>query len=217
MRTIPAQAARYTLRRMSASAERPGKNILLLPGLPHARQELAQRVGYSAVAANWQALGHRVQVHQFGWYRDGLSFENAMDQLSSAVRQSEHPLDVVGISAGGLAAINALGRCAGAVASTVVVASPVNIPPEAQRPFWQQEDIPELMREAYEAAATVLEDAQAISAAITSLYGQQDERILPEWSRRAGIQSDRIPGHSHRTVILGALTVHRDRVFEALA
>ena len=140
-----------------------------------------------------------------------------MNRLGAVIRHSSQPLDVVGVSAGGLAAINALGRFGGAIANTVVVASPVNIPPEAQQPFWQQEDIPELMHTAYDAATDVFERIGAGSAVITSLYGEQDERILPEWSRRSDIQSNQIPGKSHLTTILGALTIYQDQVFEAMS
>jgi pimeloyl-ACP methyl ester carboxylesterase len=188
---------------------------LLLSGLPHRRQERVQGITLKAMGLVWRALGFTVEAHQFGWYHD-QSFDEGMSAVGHALSRSrfrgQKPY-VVGASAGGLAALAALHRYPNSISGVVTIASPIEIPREAQATYWATPRIPNLMYEAYNEVQLLLNDPDLDPTRIVSLYGETDSHVSPDWSQpqNARIRRHEVAGHTHSTIILGAMGINAAR------
>jgi pimeloyl-ACP methyl ester carboxylesterase len=162
---------------------------------------------YQVFARRWQKLGYEVHVISFGWAQKDARLRDKMDAFLArldALGQDE--LYMIGVSAGGPAAINAFAR-RGNVRKVIAVCSPLNTMLSLRNP---------LLAESIEQTRQLLlhfNDEQ--KARILSAFALRDSTVHTTLSRPAGIKTLRIPMVVHPAAIFVALMfyAHRLNVF----
>ncbi len=147
----------------------------------------------------WRALGYETHVHRFGWNGAESELPQQQDQLLARVDALlPGPVLVIGMSAGGTAAVNALSHRPH-IARVVTIASPLRPKDRPTRPL-----LAASIREADGFLTTA--DAET-KQKVRSVHGFYDHRVPVSKSRPEGIRTLRLPTIGHGPTIFMALTV----------
>lgn len=97
-------------------------SLIIIPGLgDHVRR-------YKLVVPIWRLRGYRVHVFSFGWNDEAEDFDGALQRLLRFVDAlPAGRIDIIGASAGGTAAINALAHRASRIGTIITIATPYRV------------------------------------------------------------------------------------------
>lgn len=153
--------------------------LVIIPGLGDRTR------WYALFAAVWWLRGFRPRIFTFGWEVRTEIFEQKFDFLMKYIdRLPGDEVYIIGVSAGGTAAVQALNARPGKVHKVVTVSSPYGIfEPVENRPLLASL---ELLKVLLPGMSTELK------ARILSVHGWRDSRVHPEWSHSEGIATTRI-------------------------
>jgi len=175
------------------------QSLLFIPGL-------GDRIWlYGLAAPLWRTLGYEPHIHRFGWSDGGGTLAQKHAQLLRHVDdlRASGELYVIGVSAGGPAAINLLRDSAG-IRKVVTVASPL-------RP--KDHPTNALLTTSIAEADSFLHTADSgTKAKIASVHGLYDRTVPVSKSQRADLTSVRLLAAGHGVIILLALTLYAGRL-----
>lgn len=173
--------------------------LVIIPGL-------GDRSGwYTLFAAVWWLRGFRPRIFTFGWEVRTEIYEQKFDFLMKYIdRLPSDEVYIIGVSAGGTAAVQALYARPNKVKKVVTISSPYGIyEPVENRPLLSSL---ELLKEQLPLMPPELK------ARILSIHGWRDSRVHPEWSRADGIVTSKIFAFGHGPSIFAALVLYPGRI-----
>jgi pimeloyl-ACP methyl ester carboxylesterase len=147
----------------------------------------------------WRALGYETHVHRFGWNGPASALPERQARLLAYVDAlPPGQLSVIGMSAGGTAAVNLLAHRPH-IYRVVTVASPLRPKDRPTRPL--------LAASIREATKFLAEADPATKRKIRSAHGLYDHRVPVSKSRPEGVRTLRLPTVGHGLTIFMAMTV----------
>lgn len=186
-------------------------NLILIPGLGD-RKWL-----YQLVCPIWRARGFCPHVFTFGWEVAANDYYKKQNRLNNYIRNLEGDVYIIGASAGGVAALNALVMDnSDRIKGVATIATPY---------VYRQRLKNETLARAISELASNLPNMQAKLARITSFYGIHDQVVSPTDSRLnnrcikqpnnskfANINYQQLPTFGHGLTVAAGLTVFSKQI-----
>lgn len=190
-------------------------NLILIPGLED-RKWL-----YQLVCPFWRARGFCPHVFAFGWEDTANDYHKKQNRLHDYIRNLEGDVYLIGASAGGVAALNALAMDnSDRIKGVATIATPY---------VYRQRLKNETLARAISKLASNLPGMQAKFTRITSFYSIHDQVVPPTDSRLnnhymknsnnnkiANISYQQLPTFGHGLTIAAGLTVFGGRIAASL-
>ena len=186
-------------------------HLILIPGLGD-RKWL-----YQLVCPIWRARGFCPHVFAFGWEGAVDNYNYKQNLLNNYIRNLEGDVYLIGASAGGVAALNALAMdSSDRIKAVATIATPY---------VYRQRLKNETLARAISELASNLPNMQAKLARIASFYSTRDQVVPPTDSRLnnrcikqsnnskfANINYQQLPTFGHGLTIAAGLTVFGGRI-----
>lgn len=186
-------------------------NLILIPGLGD-RKWL-----YRLVCPLWRARGFCPHVFTFGWEGAVDNYNYKQNRLNNYIRNLNGDVYLIGASAGGVAALNALAMdSSDRIKAVATIATPY---------VYRQRLKNETLAQAIDELSNNLPAMQAKFTRITSFYSIHDQVVLPTDSRLnnhymknsnnskiANINYQQFPTFGHGLTIAAGLTVFSKRI-----
>lgn len=134
----------------------------------------------------------------FGWNSEG-SFDDKQHAFNDYLRQFQN-VAIVGVSAGGVAAVNGLYKYPDRVRKVVTICSPYYPIPNVQN---------QILRAALsKVRANLAVESSELTSRILSVHAVQDSTVPVKTSQVAGIASRQLVSIGHAVTIFLALTIY---------
>jgi pimeloyl-ACP methyl ester carboxylesterase len=187
------------------------KNIIIIPGLGD------RMWSYRLILPLWRTLGYRVYLHRFGW-NDDTSYHTNINQLHEIVRSfSDDGCSIIGCSAGGTAAINALVTNPNIVMSVVTVATPYYDPNQRLRRLPRRIRLGHLVQSGVDSYGAISDPLNNdLLKKITAISGLYDQLVSTKYSTYYKIKKKRIPVIGHGPIIAASMTLYRKKLCKLL-
>lgn len=190
-------------------------NLILIPGLGD-RKRL-----YQLVCLLWRARGFRPHVFTFGWESAVDNYNYKQNRLNNYICNLNGDVYLIGASAGGVAALNALAMDNNdRIKGIATIATPY---------VYRQRLKNDTLAQAVSELASNLPSMQAKFTRITSFYSIHDQVVPPTDSRLnnhymkksnnnkiANISYQQLPTFGHGLTIAAGLTVFGERIAASL-
>ncbi len=167
------------------------KQLIIIPGLGD--MHWVYRVG----VAVFRLRGYHTHVYVVGWDDSEEQYPQKLEELKKLLDSYDEPVNLLGISAGGVMAINALAASEHHVAKVVTVCSPYR---------YRYDHEGEMIAGALKDLVGVLPTLKKRFGDITSLHAEYDRRVQVHDSQPIGITHHVLPSLFHRPTIFMALT-----------
>lgn len=165
--------------------------LIIIPGL-------GDRVWwYRKLLPIWSRLGYSAQIFSFDWEVPTKSFEESFAELLNEIDAHPAPVYLIGASAGGSAAMNALQSRPKSVKKVATVAATFRYDPQLNNPKLK-DSIEHLFSQGH---ALLTDNA-------LSLYGIYDQKVPTSSTKRIDALARRIPILGHGAIIITALTIY---------
>ena len=178
-------------------------HLILIPGLGD-RKWL-----YKLVCPVWRARGFRVHVFTFGWEDAVSNYHDKQNRLNNYIRDLNGDVYIIGASAGGVAALNALVVVDdGKVKGVATIATPY---------VYRRRLKNETLARAIDELSNNLPAMQAKLVRVTSFYGMRDQVVppidsQPNDSELADVNCRQLPTFGHGLTIVAGLTMFGGRI-----
>ena len=187
-------------------------NLILIPGLGD-RKWL-----YQLVCPLWRARGFCPHVFAFGWEDAANDYHKKQNRLHDYIRNLGGDVYLIGASAGGVAALNALAMDSNnRIKAVATIATPY---------VYRQRLKNEILAQAIDKLSNNLPAMQAKFTRITSFYGMRDQVVPPNDSHLnathrinqptnsefANINYQQLPTFGHGLTVAAGLTVFSKRI-----
>ena len=190
-------------------------NLILIPGLGD------HKWLYQLVCPLWRVRGYYPHVFTFGWEDAANDYHKKQNRLHDYIRNLDGDVYIIGASAGGVAALNALAMDNNdRIKGVATIATPY---------VYRQRLKNEMLARAISELASNLPNMQTKLARITSFYGIHDQFVPPTDSRLnnhymknsnnskiANISYQQLPTFGHGLTIAAGLTVFGERIATSL-
>lgn len=167
------------------------RHLIVIPGLGD-RGWL-----YSLLKPIWRFFGFDAKIFVFGWETD-VSFTIASKRLLDYVNTLQGKVSIIGVSAGGTAALNALAARPDNITKVVTVCSPYEQVPHLTN---------KLLMQSIAKVQQSLTKLDKTKHKILSVHGTFDPVVPVALSRPKGISVSQIGSRGHGLTILLALTI----------
>ena len=178
-------------------------HLILIPGLGD-RKWL-----YRLVCPFWRARGFCPHVFAFGWEDAVNDYHKKQNRLHDYIRNLEGDVYLIGVSAGGVAALNALAMdSSDRIKAVATIATPY---------VYRQRLKNETLARAIDELSNNLPAIQAKLARVTSFYGIYDQVVSPNDSQPndsefADVNYQQLPTFGHGLTIAAGLTMFGGRI-----
>jgi len=170
------------------------KQLVIIPGYrDHGKL-------YELTRSSWERRGFTVHVRFFGWNEDVLPFGVAHVQLLEFLDSLDGTVYLIGVSAGGVAAINALADRPN-IHKVVTVSSPLLPLTSVTNKLLRA-----AMQHAQEALAHMNPETKA---KVLSLHGIYDQIVPVKLSKPTGIRTKRIASVRHVPSVVLTMTIYK--------
>lgn len=171
------------------------RQLIIIPGLS-GRTWL-----YSCIKPLWSLLGFDVHIVCFNWGDKRLLFSDAMESLLNFVDNlNSKEVYVIGASAGGTAAVNALVARPNIIFRVVTVCTPYNVNPSLRNEL--------LIQSIIELTASLKVTDKKLRDRLLPMYGYCDKVVPYNKSNPKNITSKRLLAVGHGLSIFLALTLY---------
>jgi hypothetical protein len=166
-------------------------NLIIIPGLGD------QVRLFSAFKPIWIMLGFKTYIHNFGWESD-ISYLSAIDKLVKFIDSLEGDVYIIGASAGGSSAVNALYLRPNKVPKIATISTPYHkfFPTKKQK----------LADSVYTLEANLKNDENGIKDNILSIFAQYDRIVPIKESVSDGVKTYQLNTRGHVLTIFYALS-----------
>ena len=169
--------------------------LVIIPGLGD-RGKL-----YHCFVPFWSTLGFEVHIFVFGWEDQHLSLTDAQTRLMQFIDSLGTPVSVIGVSAGGTAAVNLLAARPNQITSVITICTPYALVPKR------------FNRLLHASSALMLAQLTGMNlqtkARILSVHAVLDQLVPVRASQPAGIAHRRVRSVWHGPTIFVALVGYR--------
>lgn len=165
--------------------------LIIIPGLGD-RAKL-----HRLVTPLWRLLGYEPYIFSFGWEDVTEDFTTALKRLTDYIDNLQTArLNIIGISAGGTAAVNALADRPQTIRRIVTVATPYSYRPHLKN---------QKLRDSIDHLNL---DAHGLKEKILSMHGLHDQTVPVHTSKPTGIRTRQVCMSGHVSIIVVCLTVY---------
>lgn len=169
------------------------RNLIIIPGLGD------YSFFYSFLKPIWRMLGFKTYIFSYDW-EHATSNDSVMDALLEFIDQhTEQTFHIIGASAGGTAAVNALAERPSRIESVVTICTPYN-PLSHLRNMTLKQSIERLQKNLKGA------DDQ-VKKRIASLHAHRDAVVTPSLSHYPSVTTQELPLSGHVLTIFVTLTI----------
>lgn len=169
------------------------RQLVIVPGLGD-RGHL-----YQLFRPLWVLLGYDVHIVVFGWERSGASFVAARQQFLQRITALGE-VEIIGVSAGGTAALHALLAHPEVVRRVVTVCTPYTLPAS-----WNRNQL--LLESVRDVDPRFRQADAALKRRVLSVHAVYDQRVPGRLSRPRGVRAVGLPTLGHGPSIGAALTL----------
>lgn len=170
--------------------------LIIIPGL-------GDRVRlYSLVKPLWNRLGYDTHIFSFKWGDLSESFSDSLTRLLEHIDSQDAPVYMMGASAGGSAAINALRARPTAIKSVTTIAAAFLYRPRLGN---------KKLKDSIENLS--LSSSPKDNKPILSMYGLYDQTVPMNSSRHLRASYHQIPVIGHALIIFASLTLYSRRIY----
>lgn len=162
---------------------------------------------YRLAALGFRLRGYRVRIHVVGWDDTEESYPAKLQALCDDIRASAQPVTLLGVSAGGVMAVNALAVEDRHVSRVVTLCAPYR---------YRYDHEGELIAAAQKDLVGLLPSLKPRFGDVTSFHALFDTRVRPHDSQPIGITHHALPSVFHRVTIFLGLTIFSGRLHGAL-
>lgn len=167
--------------------------LIIIPGLGD-RANL-----YSLLIPVWKLLGYEPYIFSFGWEDADENFAAAIKRLVDYIDNLQTTrVNIIGVSAGGTAAVNVLAERRQMVRRVVTIATPYKY--IAHLDNGKLKASIDCMKKSMNGANT--------RARILSMYGLYDQTVPTNVSKPEGVRTKKLYAVNHGCIIAVALVVH---------
>ena len=165
-------------------------NLIIIPGIGDRGWQF---VGFKPI---WMLYGFNVYIHVFGW-ENQESYTTSTDKLLKLIDSLDKDVYIIGASAGGTSAINALYLRPNKIARIATISTPyrkftnTNIQKLNQSVIKVQEN---------------LKNPSDLKRRILSVYGKTDKIVPPKETKTKGVNNHQINTNGHAISIFTALS-----------
>lgn len=170
------------------------KQLVIIPGLGD-RGWL-----YYFIKPLWALFGYKVHIFVFGWNEEGVASEEAQNRLNTFIRGLGGKTFLIGVSAGGTAAINALAAYPTAIAKVVTVCTPYQQVPRLRNKL--------LVQSINRASRNLSRMERKMRARVLSLDGMYDQVVPTTHSKPNDIRSGKVFAVGHGPSIVMCLSIY---------
>jgi pimeloyl-ACP methyl ester carboxylesterase len=170
------------------------RQLVIVPGLGD-RGQL-----YQLFRPLWTLFGYDVHIVVFGWKHADVPFAEARKQLLARIDMLSGDVCVIGVSAGGSAAIHALLARPDVVTHAVTVCSPYTLPRD-----WKLNRL--LVQSVRDLDLRFVQIDNMLKQRVLSVFGAYDPKVPAILSRPRGVRSVGLPTIGHGLSIGAALTI----------
>lgn len=171
------------------------RQLIIIPGLGDRDKQ------YRLFVPLWARLGFEVHIFVFGWEDHHLTIEAAQSRLLQFVDDMSTNVYVIGVSAGGTAAVNLLAARPHTVTKVITVCTPYTVVAER---------INRLLHQTSNRLVTNLAEMNdPTKTKILSVHAAFDQLVSQRASKPAGIAHKRLWSVGHAPTIIVALILYR--------
>lgn len=176
------------------------KQLIIIPGL-------GDRVGlYRLAALIWKLRGYKVHIFSFGWEDKEEDFSAAIKRLVAYINNLHATrVNIIGVSAGGTAAVNALTLLPHKINKVITVATPYKQLSHLENT--------KLKTSIDRMIQTKISD---LSSRILSMHGLYDQTVPVEASKPEGIRTRRVYAVNHGCIVITSLTLYAAAIRRSL-
>lgn len=168
--------------------------LVIIPGLGDRGKQ------YRCFVPIWTLMGFQVHIFVFGWEDRDLSLTEAQDRLIQFVDDLDTNVYVIGVSAGGTAAVNLLAARPKRVTRIITICTPYTLVPERYNRL--------LHRSSEQLLAHLAGMPTHTKAKILSVHAAFDQLVPVTASQPAGIAHKRLHSVLHGPTIFVALVLY---------
>jgi hypothetical protein len=170
------------------------KHVIIIPGIGDSRWY------YDFFALIWRRMGYEVSILVFGWNDETARFADKSTPFLNVIAKLESKdVYVIGVSAGGSAAVNALAAYPKIVKKVITVSSPLTR-------FHGLEH--RLLIQSVDQTEHAMDMMKSETAKrILSVYGTSDNTVPLVSSQDRRVNEKRLPSYGHGATIFIALTL----------
>lgn len=156
---------------------------------------------YRFVKPLWALFGYEVHIFVFGWNNEQMAFKEAQNHLNTFIDGlGGKKIYLIGVSAGGTAAVNALATNPALIIKLVTVCTPYRQVPGHKNEL--------LVQSVNWAVRNLARMDSKTKAKILSVHGLRDQIVPIKYSKSEGIQHELLPAIGHGFSILMALSLY---------
>jgi triacylglycerol esterase/lipase EstA (alpha/beta hydrolase family) len=168
------------------------KPLIIIPGLGDRAKQ------YRIVMPIWKLLGYEPYVFSFGWEDAHENFAVAIERLTDYIDNLHATrINIIGVSAGGTAAINALALRPSIVNRVVTVSTPYRF-------------LPHLKNAKLKASIAQAKriDVSGLGSRVLSIHGLHDKTVPIGASKPEGVRARKVYMINHGFIIATSLTLY---------
>lgn len=178
------------------------KHLIIIPGLGDGHGL------FRIFIPLWSLMGYKVHIYVFGWNDDKTPSDVALNKLLAYIddisAHGKKPLYLIGVSAGGVAAINALVSRPAHIAKITTISTPYR----RNSPLSHA-----LLKDSLDQAEAGIKNMQnELAARILSIHGSYDPIVLVALSKPKNIAHKALWTRGHAFTIFIALTFYRQTI-----
>jgi pimeloyl-ACP methyl ester carboxylesterase len=185
---------------------KPTHHVIYIPGIGDYRS-----LGQRPIVAAWRLLGLAGRYRQMTWI-DHEPFAPKLERILSLVDElaATGEVSIVGVSAGGGAAINAYARRQNKVSRVVLVCGKVHHPETVSPAVYARN--PAFKESAYLVEASLAQIDQTHRARILSIHPLADHSVPPSDTIISGAVESKVPTTGHIMSIAYTITLGSPRI-----
>jgi len=168
------------------------KNLIIITGVGN-----WSRV-YDFFAFVWQFYGYKTVIAAFRWEDSANTFDSKMQKLLADIDAMPGPVYIIGLSAGGTTAVNALAARPDKISKVAVLCTPLSTMASLRNP---------LLAESIARLPENVEKLAHSTRKIISVHATRDDVVNPKLSKIPGVRDYRLLTRGHAVTIFTGMTL----------
>lgn len=153
---------------------------------------------YDFFAFIWQFYGYKAVVGAFHWEDPAATFDAKMQKLLADIDAMHGPVYIIGLSAGGTAAVNALAARPDRISKVAVLCSPLTAMSSLRNP---------LLAKSIAQLPNSIEKLAHSTRKIISVHASRDNVVAPRLSKIPGVRDYRLLTRGHAITLFTGMTI----------
>jgi len=153
---------------------------------------------YAFFAFVWQFYGYKAVIGAFRWEDPAATFDTKMKKLLADIDAMHGPVYLIGLSAGGTAAVNALAARPDKISKVAVLCAPLTTMAGLRNP---------LLAKSIAMLPGNIEQLAHSTRKVISVHGTRDNVVAPSLSKIPGVRDYRLLTRGHALTLFTGMTI----------